>query len=153
MVKSFNDFLTEYHSYTGPKSRIGFKNFEPTEIFGIMLNVENNVNLEEYIIDIFKKYNIPGVYKIVNAKVKKLFLYVDSSKYKSVAISFKSFNGYEAESISSTIINNLVKNGINVIDVIYSKNIKQLRNTASALQKNSEFDNNEQVRNPIGFKK
>lgn len=112
MIIKFDEFLNEFHSYSGPNATLGFKYSEPTNEYSLTLTTKYVENLEDIVKSILDKYNIP--YKNIKIDIgysKSLF-----SKTRPilqvVKIDFLSYSGYEAYSIINYILSELSKNNI-----------------------------------------
>lgn len=112
MIIKFDDFLNEFHSYSGPNATLGFRYSEPTNEYSLSLTVKYVENLEDIVKNILSKYNIP--YKDIKIDIgysKSLF-----SKTRpltqSLKIVFLSYSGNEAYSIIDIFVKELYNSGI-----------------------------------------
>lgn len=112
MIIKFDDFLNEFHSYSGPNTTLGFRYSEPKNEYSLTLTTKYVENLEDIVKSILDKYNIP--YKNIKIDIgysKSLF-----SKTKpitqTVKIEFLSYSGSEAYSIIDIFLMELNNKGV-----------------------------------------
>jgi len=110
MIIKFIEFITEFKTYTGPFSTVGFKTNEPTEKYTLNVDIKYDENNENIIKNILNKYNIP----YDDLKLKRdedLFRRSNVQKFK---IDFLSYSGLEAQSIIVSMLQELEKSNIHI---------------------------------------
>ena len=109
MVTKFENFIKEYHAYSGPYSAAGFKSSAPMHKYRLTLEVKYRPENEEFFKNILDKYTIPfdeDLTSLTLVEQKRKFF--RKPQLQLLDLTFFAYNVFEANAIIDIILKEIV---------------------------------------------